>query len=718
MVILEGIRDDAPLIPREDVATPTLEEIKSLDMTIPGDLIEIIAQYLDYNHMLALLAAYPNATSFVRDLYNPNAVFWSNRMAVITGRGGLVDASGMVANPSLLSKEARQGEILLTLRAQHDAMISRPGYMYVGTTEGSRYISPHVVGSSRHVQAMANNSSTITIFAAQAQDMSAGRAEDAAVASEGRQYDLVALWDDGTVRYLHEVVPTTEGMNATTPSIRSDEKVRRLVDDDRSWHHIKRHKTVIPFPPPANMEDGSSPEDDDSVPLMREMVHDGRSNNSILLDHKGVLWVLIHPQLADEDDTPPAIARITPHPTVGPIKHINRVGTYDKPEAKSDTIILTAKDNKEYIFILMRDYIDVTRTRADQAQAEGRPVPPDDGTGPLGIHTIVPLIYPVPELATRVAHSIPGVIPDYGYGPGNKFDLRDANGEPTKPLVPLAPYLVVRSPTMLYNIGRRERREYIMNTALSLYGKGILDKVDSTTAKMRDVVVTFPLLQSETRVALTDGVATEDNLVDAKRSLIKSTNPNAIRTRGFIVIPVLPKWNLSTVTMTNTELEAIGENMGGLYGKFGDWWVGIDPPPETLEDVDHYDTAVAVERISYGDSRDGDWLYRLPNGTVYSYQPPIIRVPASTVLRPLVAYTEHDMPIAFLDTLLPDDGMHRLPIWSALSVTAYHYYRHDISWMRREKQAGRDYASVRGMDGVVIVAIGSTTKNEVYLLAA
>lgn len=210
---------------------------------IPADVLCVVATYLDYGKMLALLAAYPRNERLVKGLYNHNSLFWSDRIRAQTGRPPLlVEGNALRPDPSA-------GPWMFKM--QHDALVPRPGFV-VMKEENDR--EPLIATRIRARHVIHHN--------------------DQPFAMEGTKTSLsthVLLGEDGILRFT----------NRETSKDTTKIDVRRGLWKAR--FAIPDHKKV------------ESPQDDEYIdppPYIKQIVSIDRAHHTIVcLDYTGRLWM-------------------------------------------------------------------------------------------------------------------------------------------------------------------------------------------------------------------------------------------------------------------------------------------------------------------------------------------------------------------------------------------------------------------------------------------
>lgn len=276
-----------------------------ITLSINADILSVIGQYVDYDVLLALVAAYP-AESLVKALYNPMSLLWDARLWCLTGRGCLKDPSRPTRR-SLASP--------WSIKAQHDAALPRSGYLIVSALErrpleyGQYQDARIMVHTNRRVKGLVDRP---------VERYSHHKSSRAHILKD--TYHLVALWEDGTVRHFIRNITVLSNGNTDVRALKT------AIEDDSYWTITLASPRVQlsdteprPYAPP------------NLLPKMRMMapfsgrlggrLGRGRGDRCILcLDYDGDLWYGTY-RTPDPTrpilDYLPTMARVTPMKTVG-----------------------------------------------------------------------------------------------------------------------------------------------------------------------------------------------------------------------------------------------------------------------------------------------------------------------------------------------------------------------------------------------------------------
>lgn len=271
---------------------------------VTADILFVIGQYVDYDVLLGLVAAYP-VESLVRELYNPMSALWDGRLFHLTGRGCLKD-------PKNQSKRALSAP--WSIKAQHDAALPRSGYVIVGALERRGRVTDHqpryeriMVRTNRRVKSLLNHTP-------QRESIRSG---------EHEIYQLLALWCDGTVRYFRQAINTLSDGSTNVHAL------TKAIEDDSYWNVVMAAPHVPITDPKRTLPPTLLPRIRTMVPI-RDYI--------LCLDYEGALWYghykgLQH--LYHYDPLLMTLARITPErprrstrselPSIGPIVHFTIV---------------------------------------------------------------------------------------------------------------------------------------------------------------------------------------------------------------------------------------------------------------------------------------------------------------------------------------------------------------------------------------------------------
>lgn len=190
-------------------------------LSLPGDVITILAEHVDHDTMLALLAARPDNVSLVRALYSPNSMFWHRRIGAHTGKGCLVTDTGVPA------------AVKWTLRDQHNTIIPRCGYLALQGWESTAYL----FGSSSIPTTAITN---VRIKGVVVATYNTGRQHYKHVPSNTPYVHtlIVALWSDGRLRYISTWINTKETTN---------DYLTKMLEDPSSWS-MAMSADIVPDP--------------------------------------------------------------------------------------------------------------------------------------------------------------------------------------------------------------------------------------------------------------------------------------------------------------------------------------------------------------------------------------------------------------------------------------------------------------------------------------
>ena len=323
------------------------QDSRSTPPTINADVVAIIAQYADYEVMLSLLAACPTS-QFARGLYTHDSDFWHRRLGAQTGRGCLVaaDGSGKVAT-----------DVPWTRKVQHDTLTTRSGRLVMMIDDGEDEDDPKLrnypilLNTDLRIKAMVNIGDRYAHYTGE----------------EGTLYlNLIALWEDGTLRTLHTKIESVGFL----------EEINNVVEDESQWQ-MAVGSDYVSVATIRQSEDLVT----SSLPHMKSMVliDDPLDGDYILaLDYEGTLWYSKVPRGLGFDDEL-VMSRVTAPPGIGgpssgkpgPIRYVGKAKAHYGPilgshKERLHTIpIVTTESGDQYI-LRFRTTIDPTGDVSDE----------------------------------------------------------------------------------------------------------------------------------------------------------------------------------------------------------------------------------------------------------------------------------------------------------------------------------------------------------------
>lgn len=407
------------------------------------DLARIIALYLARDRLPDFVSCFPNYERLQLEYRNPNSPFWDDRITALTGRGGtrLSDQT-----PQQDEDEPRTWP----LRAQHDAIISPVGQLYLPYGNISILhasdrvvmptIGPLVVATGLRVRGVV--------------DHSALHRPSHKGAEPSYTLNVTALWEDGVLRTLHHKIPQLPANSAAARDAPTIKRIKKLATDPANWIEraveplsdifsrmavpvptsrgkttvlgkpnvkTRRHKERVELQskvPLKATQDPSRPS-----PNFVVMAHSVRY--SILLDEDGALYTFdsaaegliyqLTPPHTHTDSSGRQYTRINDHPTfqhVRPYRHHSDYDVYSlyssrrpwglddmsaDPDTRSpiSTFLGHGHDGVDYLIVVTEMGI---------------------------VGTPVALIYPIPPEAVAFAHGQP-------YQPDDESDSEDEDDD-------------------------------------------------------------------------------------------------------------------------------------------------------------------------------------------------------------------------------------------------------------------------------------------------
>lgn len=440
--------------------------------------------------MLSLLAARPSS-QFARMLYSHSSDFWCQRLGAQTGRGCLVRPDGT---------GRRALDAPWTPKAQHDILVQRSGYLTLTLNMDNEDVPRAkwpIVATSRRIKAMVGRNWTSRGY------------------GKTTELTILALWEDGTVRFLDEIVKSADPM-----------RIKAVIEDDSAWRMAVASDYV------ERIEFDRHPGDMPTSPLprMKMMIRTADDTRSILaLDYDGVLWHTLLPEYQYlENDTVIAMARVSIPSAdsgvrrpgsgssrvsdIGRILHITNVRAHrlnERIHTTTDTITLvTTESNERYLLDVMFSKIKRLGT-VGTAHAIAR----------------LPVYFPIDN------KGITDVIATYSH--------RDQSDSSTVPssnidddityLYPLAPYGVLKNPN-------DPRIAANIDDVAS-------DHVQVILYRERPEEVLMPIID-QGLVGPTERVATYDDISELLR-IAQFVN----KWNGYY-IPLMPNWMSMTIPFT------------------------------------------------------------------------------------------------------------------------------------------------------------------------
>lgn len=326
---------------------------------VPADILLVIGQYVDYHILLGLLAACPTET-LTRDIYNTMSGFWDRRLQCLTGRGCLKERH----NTMKCSRVSPW-----SIKAQHDAALPRAGYLVVGALKriGRSPLGQRneriMVYTNRRVKSLINYTTERYVRRISGENV------------ESEIYQLLALWEDGTVRYFDHVIDVLPNGGTDVSRLTSS------IEDDSYWYHVMAAPRMLAsnwkglprlIPPPV------------ILPRMRMAApsrghKDGR--DILCLDYEGALWYgtydPVYRSSRYRDRYDPlliTLAKITPdlgseslsigrivHFTVVEGKSVYRDDRLDGPRIDGHVAIIMNDEGREYLLNVNNNAITMSR---------------------------------------------------------------------------------------------------------------------------------------------------------------------------------------------------------------------------------------------------------------------------------------------------------------------------------------------------------------------
>lgn len=510
-------------------------------ISIPDDLLNILALHVDHSVLLAFLAARPHNSSLIRSLYNHRSPFWNDRLGAQTGRGCMVDrVTGLphleTQSTDALHTGSDQGGLnIWTPRVQCNALVPRSGYLITSSSVGGNIVTNIRV---KGVVEKTDEEGGQFAYWPNTDRMSRLYGDLAMSVEFYMRTEVVALWEDGIVRQFSQAVPMR-----TVAAYRGSRSRHDKPEYDKEWilqAMKKRLEDVGEWAVVTRFQYNEGADNQASPPRMRQMVPIGWQTQvrgdvviAYLLDYDGRLWFLSQSGAKHSQVGPIKMGLIALGQDVGPIQSIVPVtaptdttiypSSLYTNQAYKRMVVASTTDGREYIVVIPNG-----RT------IETEHIP----------YILSPIVVPIPAMATLAAHTLPT----------SPSMVRQRINDGDEILQPTVPYLIW-SPSF-WDDGADSVR------ALNEWQEDVLSSPITARANDNlDVLVTKPFVDAPTRIATApskaDGPATNG---DMQLAIDHLSSVSGEQLSSWNLIPVLPKWGLGSITIIQ---EIMGQDTAG-----------------------------------------------------------------------------------------------------------------------------------------------------------